>query len=56
MQLHEERMNNKALAVENMKVKISGEMDQSPISIKRVQKDIQEIQESEAVKEYKFIT
>ena len=60
MQLHEERLNSKALVVDNMKAKMvtemGGEIRQSQESVQRIQKDLLQVEESDAVKEYKFIT
>ena len=71
--LYEEKLNNKALEYENLKIKSNktkarveskglsaafdmAEMRSSQESIARMKKDIKEIEESDAVKEYKFIT
>ena len=62
MQLHEEKMNNKELAIANMKgsQKMLGPSDtaieQSAESYNRMANEVKQFEESEAVKEYRFIT
>lgn len=62
MQLYEEKVHSKELQIENIRYKQNAlkggdpEIKQSFESIQRMKQDMAEIENMEAVKEYKFIT